>query len=157
MVETKCKQCEKEILKGKTFCDSSCSAKYNNSKREKKPFPICKNCSKELNNRVKVYCDNKCQAEDIRNSKTIPLYLRGEITQRNTLRGILNRERGHICNSCGIVEYNGKEIVLEVNHIDGNPFNNMPDNLELICPNCHSQTTSFKGRNKGNGRKLGKK
>ena len=42
--------------------------------------------------------------------------------------------------SCGIIDtWNGKPIVLEVDHIDGDWLNNNLDNLRFICPNCHSQ------------------
>ena len=42
---------------------------------------------------------------------------------------------------------------LEVEHIDGNYLNNSEENLDLICPNCHSLTATYKGANKGKGRK----
>ena len=45
-----------------------------------------------------------------------------------------------------------KKIVFELEHKDGNSENNQPENLCLICPNCHSQTDTYKNRNKGNGR-----
>ena len=45
-------------------------------------------------------------------------------------------------------------ITLEVDHIDGDYLNNNVDNLRAICPNCHSQTKTFKNKNKGKGRKL---
>ena len=41
----------------------------------------------------------------------------------------------------------GKPISLEVHHIDGNGKNNSLDNLQLLCPNCHSQTENYKGKN----------
>ena len=41
---------------------------------------------------------------------------------------------------------------MELEHNDGNSQNNSLDNLSLICPNCHSQTPTYKGANKGNGR-----
>lgn len=47
------------------------------------------------------------------------------------------------CNGCGLSEWRGKEIVLQVEHIDGDSFNNVLDNLELLCPNCHSQTPTW--------------
>lgn len=47
---------------------------------------------------------------------------------------------------------NGKDIVLELEHKDGNSQNNSKENVCLICPNCHSQTPTYKGKNKGNGR-----
>jgi ssDNA-binding Zn-finger/Zn-ribbon topoisomerase 1 len=40
-------------------------------------------------------------------------------------------------------EWNGKSIVLEIDHIDGNSENNSPENLRFICPNCHSQLLSY--------------
>jgi ssDNA-binding Zn-finger/Zn-ribbon topoisomerase 1 len=45
-----------------------------------------------------------------------------------------------------------KPCTVEIEHKDGNYKNNRPENLTLICPNCHSQTLTYKGRNKGNGR-----
>ena len=41
---------------------------------------------------------------------------------------------------------------LELEHIDGNAYNNSESNLSLLCPNCHSQTPTYKAKNKGNGR-----
>ena len=55
------------------------------------------------------------------------------------------------CFECGIKDWNNKPIVLELEHIDGNNRNNMPENLKLLCPNCHSQTDTFRGRNINNG------
>lgn len=49
------------------------------------------------------------------------------------------------CESCGIVDWNSKPIVLHLHHCDGNPDNNSLDNLQVLCPNCHSQTDNFKG------------
>jgi Zn finger protein HypA/HybF involved in hydrogenase expression len=54
------------------------------------------------------------------------------------------------CSECGIMEWNGKEIILQLDHIDGNPKNHLLSNLRLLCPNCHSQTETFCGRNKRN-------
>ena len=48
------------------------------------------------------------------------------------------------CESCGIGdEWNGKPLVLQLDHQDGNPENNMLENLKILCPNCHSQTPTF--------------
>lgn len=45
-----------------------------------------------------------------------------------------------------------KVVPLEIDHIDGNSENNKEENLRLICPNCHSLTSSFRNLNKGKGR-----
>jgi 5-methylcytosine-specific restriction endonuclease McrA len=49
----------------------------------------------------------------------------------------------YCCNECGISEWCGKKIVLQVEHRDGDQFNNELSNLELLCPNCHSQTPTW--------------
>jgi len=50
------------------------------------------------------------------------------------------------CEICKIVEWNGLPVPLELDHIDGNHFNNYFDNLRIICPNCHAQTLTNSGR-----------
>lgn len=50
------------------------------------------------------------------------------------------------CENCGIFEWNGKSISLELNHKDGNNGNHALMNLELICPNCHSQTPTYRSK-----------
>ena len=48
-------------------------------------------------------------------------------------------------------------IPLEIEHIDGNYRNNKEENLIVLCPNCHSLTSTYKGANLNNGRKSTKK
>ena len=50
------------------------------------------------------------------------------------------------CEECGIVEWNGKEITLELEHINGDNTDNRLENLKILCPNCHSQTTTFRNK-----------
>lgn len=57
-----------------------------------------------------------------------------------------------ICEKCLNTEWMGLPIPLELNHKDGNGEHHSEDNLELLCPNCHSQTPTYKGKNRGNGR-----
>lgn len=55
----------------------------------------------------------------------------------------------HCCLVCNLSEWNGKPIPLELDHIDGNHFNNSLKNLRVICPNCHAQEPTHAGKNKG--------
>lgn len=55
----------------------------------------------------------------------------------------LFQEREYRCECCGLNEWNGKEIKLQVHHIDGNHNNNVRNNLMILCPNCHSQTENW--------------
>lgn len=49
------------------------------------------------------------------------------------------------CECCGITEWNGKPLVMQLHHIDGNNKNNSLNNLQMLCPNCHSQTENYCG------------
>lgn len=47
------------------------------------------------------------------------------------------------CEICGITEWMGKPLVCHLHHIDGNNKNNTLENLQILCPNCHSQTDNY--------------
>ena len=66
-----------------------------------------------------------------------------------TRKSRLVAEKGHRCEVCSNDKWNGKPIPIELDHIDGDPENNDKANLRLICPNCHAQTETYKGRNIG--------
>ena len=52
------------------------------------------------------------------------------------------------CACCGNVgEWNGRPLVLQLDHINGDNCDNRLENLRFLCPNCHSQTDTFAGRN----------
>lgn len=52
------------------------------------------------------------------------------------------------CEVCELSEWNGKPIPLELHHCDGNNKNNELSNLRLLCPNCHAQTETYRGKKK---------
>lgn len=58
----------------------------------------------------------------------------------------------HKCSRCGLSEWQGQEIPLELHHKNGNSSDNRIENLEYLCLNCHALTDSFRGRNINNGR-----
>lgn len=60
----------------------------------------------------------------------------------------LINERGHKCESCFLTTWCDKLIPIELHHIDGDRTNNNKENLQLLCPNCHSQTDNFRNRKK---------
>ena len=71
---------------------------------------------------------------------------------RPTARKYLAEARGYKCEVCSVSNWQDKPITFDVDHINGDPANDHPDNLRLICPNCHSQTEFLGGANKGRGR-----
>jgi len=114
----------------------------------------CNFCDKELKGRNKKYCNNKCQVsyqkneifEEIKNGNL-------ELNDR-WYKKYLIEEYGEKCMKCNWNEVNQvtKKVPIELEHKDGNSKNNHLDNLELLCPNCHSLTSTYKGLNRGNGR-----
>ncbi len=53
-----------------------------------------------------------------------------------------------VCAICGINSWNNKKINLELDHIDGKRVNHELTNLRLLCPNCHSQTDTYRSKNR---------
>lgn len=53
------------------------------------------------------------------------------------------------CQECGIAAWRGRPLPLELHHVNGDGRDNSLSNLALLCPNCHSQTDSWGGRNSG--------
>lgn len=61
------------------------------------------------------------------------------------------RSTNYCCSKCGIYEWFYSKIVLEIDHINGNNNDDRIENLRYLCPNCHSQTDTWRGRNKNTG------
>lgn len=69
--------------------------------------------------------------------------------QTNKVRNkILQEEiKPHKCECCGMTEWLGNPIPLELHHKDGDKTHNELSNYELLCPNCHALTDSYRGKN----------
>ena len=68
---------------------------------------------------------------------------RGHLRGRLLQDGILTDE----CAECGLTEWQGKSVAMHLHHINGVKNDNSLGNLQLLCPNCHSQTENYSGRN----------
>ena len=71
-------------------------------------------------------------------------YVSSSNLKRRLLReGVLE----YLCSKCGITTWNEEPIILQLDHINGDNLDHRKENLRLLCPNCHSQTQTFAGRN----------
>lgn len=142
---------------------------------DRKPNTACSICGKVLYRSPSrmsryVYCGD-CRSigrkalskrmHETRHKEYIKCWLAGKengvvggIATSKHIRNWLFEKHHNQCSRCGwheVSPYTGN-IPLEVEHIDGNFRNNRPENLDLICPNCHSLTKTYRGLNRGKGR-----
>lgn len=68
---------------------------------------------------------------------------RYNLKRRLLAAGILENR----CSRCGISEYNGKPLSIQLDHINGVNDDHRLENLRMLCPNCHSLTETYGGRN----------
>ena len=126
-----------------------CGAPFDRTNYETHRFcsRLCANKSRRVHPEIKKRTRDewkqelKQKATDYRNQ---PFENIGWDVQRE----IVLSEQNHCCNKCGLSEWLGVTLSLEVDHIDGNNQNNNRENLEGLCPNCHSITPTWRGRNK---------
>lgn len=168
LYKIKCEECDKHFessRKESKFCSHSCSATINNSLMVSKiKLFKCKNCNVETKVRKNgggVFCSHICHRK-YEYDYNIKLWKDGKLKGykgktkaiSNWLRKYMLEKTNNTCQKCG---WNNRHPIddkplVEINHIDGNAENNCEDNLEVLCPNCHSMTHNFKSRNKNSAR-----
>lgn len=141
------------------FCSHNCSATYYNLQRGKREFECCF-CGKKFSERGggghRKFCSMKCSQEYTKNN-TIQKFLQNQKTTKmltGSILRFLKNKANNKCQKCGWSEINPKtgNVPVQINHKDGNSENNLLENLEVLCPNCHSLTETFGSLNMGHGR-----
>lgn len=161
-----CKHCGKMIPYEKRyneFCNQSCSASFNNQGIIRNGMPqkdtFCLNCGKLIRTPSK-YCSRKCQNE-YQHNEYIHKWQSGKIDGRSGkydisshIRRFLFDQYNSSCQLCGwnkVNQFTGR-VPLQVHHIDGDCLNNQSENLQLLCPNCHSLTENYGSSNEVSSR-----
>ena len=161
---TRCKQCDSLIpyeKKNNIFCSHSCAASFTNKGVRKwgKEPGICLICENPLKRNASKYCSKKCQNKHsydryiLRWRQGLENGSKGESIS-NHIRFYLKEKFNDMCQKCGWNTINPKtgKAPLTIHHVDGDWRNNKEDNLQLLCPNCHSITDTYGALNRGNGR-----
>lgn len=86
----------------------------------------------------------KIPIEEIIHQGLHPHYQTYKLKIRLLKEGLKQNE----CEVCGLSQWNNLPLNIELHHIDGNRTNHHIDNLQMICPNCHSQTDNYRAKNK---------
>lgn len=86
----------------------------------------------------------KIPLKEIIHDNLHPHYQTYKLKQRLIQEGVKKNQ----CEKCGISNWNGSPLKMELHHLDGNRTNHSLNNLQMICPNCHSQTTNYRAKNK---------
>jgi hypothetical protein len=110
------------------------------------PISKCKECDTEFrwnpSQKAGNYCCRDCHITGTLKNKIES----GSYTRSNALT-YFKRTTEYKCSCCGISEWNGKELRLQIDHIDGNNSNNVVENFRYLCPNCHTQTDTWGVKN----------
>lgn len=129
---------------------------HNKGKNPKK----CQSCSKDFisTNSKAIFCSVEC-FHTYKRTQNYLSYLNNQenfckIYNMSFIKPYILKEQNNLCNLCGIKnEWNDKKLVFVLDHINGDASNNKRENLRLICPNCDSQTDTYKSKNKNSARK----
>jgi hypothetical protein len=152
-----CPKCNNEHILTGVYCSRKCANSRNFSAEsiEKKRNAAKKNWdilpASEKERRKQILLDivpryKPDYAQTILSSEWSILGIQGK-----RLRVIL--EQSGECGKCNTSHWNGERITLEYEHIDGNNQNNDRSNVIALCPNCHSQTKTWRGRKNGDRQK----
>jgi hypothetical protein len=157
-----CVECGKEfigLIKDKRkFCSQSCNATFNNKKFPKRKnvnkSSNCLNCGGELNYNQQKFCSKECNVVHKQNETYSKIENGDTSFYADTYKRYLIHKHGEKCMKCGWHEVNPTTgiVPIQMEHKDGNSENHNLNNLELLCPNCHSLTPTYGALNKGNGR-----
>ncbi len=134
----------------KKFCSISCSVSFSNQRRnrfkeEQQTDIYCAYCGVKIINRHSRFCSLLCSSEYKKN-ESYKRIEEDQIVSHGTLRKYLLNKQNEKCSRCGWGERNplSNSVCLDLHHKDGNAKNNRLSNVELICPNCHSLTETYK-------------
>ncbi len=143
-----CPKCNSDHTKHGTFCSRTCanSRIFSEESKLKKSLALKGKTSYKKTMSIEAQIERKKKLNETWLRKYLEMPF-NQLGSENRRRRVFEEQK-HSCNKCGISEWQGYKITLELEHKDGNTSNNSRENLEGLCPNCHSVTDTWRGRNK---------
>lgn len=160
---SKCENCECDhegVYGSGRFCSAKCSRSYSTkTKRSEINAKVSatlagrkiggKSFEKGFDPRRKAFTNDermkgtKIRLENIANSYLMLDWL--DLPEAEQRRRILNEQK-NVCNQCGLNTWFGNSLTLELHHKNGDNQDQSRNNLEILCPNCHSLTWNYRGK-----------
>ena len=142
-----CPKCSSSHEKNGKFCSRKCansrvfSCEAIEKKRVKANIRISKLSEEEIKNQVSLMVEARLkQASEYRKDFDVVGY--------DLKRRIIIHEQENKCNNCALDKWLEQPLVLEIDHINGQNKDHRRENMVALCPNCHSLTPTWRGRNK---------
>ena len=129
-------------FKSMSSAASSLNLPLNTFKRKAKKLG-CYNPNQAGKGINKNYGGPKKELSDILSGK-VKYHSTSSLKRRLLKEGIKKNK----CEECGIDSWNDKPLSMHLDHVNGNNTDNRIDNLKMLCPNCHSQTSTYAGKSK---------
>lgn len=139
---------DSEILKASICCNSATSAaaflgiQYNTYRKHATRLGVFKKNQSGKGTKKPITDHRKISLSEILAGEH-PQYQTNKLRKRLFEENIKKKK----CECCGITDWLNKPAPLELDHKDGNKNNHRLNNLRILCPNCHAQTETYRGKN----------
>ena len=156
-----------QVWKRKLYCSVDCYNSYRKNSKNASTYvrvynrdKPCSRCGKGIT-KYATHC-REC-VKQINAENRVNSWLNGEWdgaagtrSLSKTIRKYLLEQANYQCQTCGFDTPHPLDgsTILEIDHINGDGEDHRPENLRVLCPNCHALTSTYRARNWGNGRNV---
>lgn len=126
-----------------SMAEAACQLKIHFNSFKKRALELkCYHPNQGMKGRKRKKINGVIPLDEILNGK-YPFYQTFKLKKRLIKEGIKKNQ----CEYCRIESWQEKKINMELHHIDGDRTNHRKENIKMICPNCHAQTSTYRSKN----------